>query len=176
MWEFYLAGSEAAFRWQDLMVFQIQLTKRNDTLPLTRGYMEKCEKALAMHEIAHQPAAAGGREAEARRRKVGDAQVDAFMTIGRACSAPPVRARRRSPTPSPRKTASDLDVFHFDRIGVPAVETMIAELRLSGRMAARQDLRLDVQAGAAPAAPGTTSCSRARCGLRSCRRPSRPPA
>ena len=27
MWEFYLAGSEAAFRWQDLMVFQIQLTR-----------------------------------------------------------------------------------------------------------------------------------------------------
>ena len=25
MWEFYLAGSEAAFRWQDMMVFQIQL-------------------------------------------------------------------------------------------------------------------------------------------------------
>ena len=57
MWEFYLAGSEAAFRWQDMMVFQIQLTRRNDTLPLTRGYMEKCEKALAMHEIAHGKAA-----------------------------------------------------------------------------------------------------------------------
>ena len=25
MWEFYLASSEAAFRWQDLMVFQLQL-------------------------------------------------------------------------------------------------------------------------------------------------------
>ena len=39
MWEFYLAASEAAFRWQDLMVFQIQLAKRNDTLPLTRDYI-----------------------------------------------------------------------------------------------------------------------------------------
>jgi cyclopropane-fatty-acyl-phospholipid synthase len=53
MWEFYLSGSEAAFRWQDLMVFQIQLTKKNDVLPLTRGYIEKTEKALSMHEIAH---------------------------------------------------------------------------------------------------------------------------
>src|SRR5262249_51902745 len=53
MWEFYLSGSEAAFRWQDLMVFQIQLTRRNATLRMTRGYMEKCEKALAMHEMAH---------------------------------------------------------------------------------------------------------------------------
>lgn len=56
MWEFYLSGSEAAFRWQDMMNFQIQLTRRNDTLPMTRGYMEKCEKALALHEIGHQPA------------------------------------------------------------------------------------------------------------------------
>ena len=47
MWEFYLAASEAAFRWQDLMVFQIQLTRRNDTLPLTRGYMEQAERKLA---------------------------------------------------------------------------------------------------------------------------------
>ena len=76
MWEFYLSGSEAAFRWQDMMVFQIQLTHRNDTLPLTRGYMEKCEKALAMHEMAHQPAAAEAprsRSAQAQGRR---AQVD----------------------------------------------------------------------------------------------------
>ncbi len=53
MWEFYLSGSEAAFRWQDMMVFQIQLTKRNDVLPVTRGYIEKTEKSLAMHEMAH---------------------------------------------------------------------------------------------------------------------------
>ena len=53
MWEFYLSGSEAAFRWQDLMVFQIQITKKNDVLPVTRGYIEKTEKSLAMHEMAH---------------------------------------------------------------------------------------------------------------------------
>ena len=48
MWEFYLAASEAAFRWQDLMVLQIQLAHRNDTLPLTRDYIGQCEKALAI--------------------------------------------------------------------------------------------------------------------------------
>ena len=53
MWEFYLAASEASFRFQDMVVFQIQLARRNDTLPLTRDYIGKCEKALAMHEIAH---------------------------------------------------------------------------------------------------------------------------
>ncbi len=47
MWEFYLAGSEAAFRWQDLMVFQIQVARRNDALPLTRDYMTDAERELA---------------------------------------------------------------------------------------------------------------------------------
>ncbi len=53
MWEFYLAGSEASFRWQDLMVFQIQLAKKTDAVPLTRDYIGKTEKSLAMHEAAH---------------------------------------------------------------------------------------------------------------------------
>jgi cyclopropane-fatty-acyl-phospholipid synthase len=39
MWEFYLAGSEMAFRNQGQMVFQIQLAKRVDTLPIVRDYM-----------------------------------------------------------------------------------------------------------------------------------------
>ncbi len=39
MWEFYLAGSEAAFRYQNLVVFQIQLAKRLDAIPLTRDYL-----------------------------------------------------------------------------------------------------------------------------------------
>lgn len=47
MWDFYLAGSEAAFRWQDLMVFQIQISLRNDVLPVTRDYISECEAALA---------------------------------------------------------------------------------------------------------------------------------
>ena len=58
MWEFYLAGSEAAFRWQDMMVMQIQLAKRNDTLPLTRGYIADNEKALAKLEASAGRAAA----------------------------------------------------------------------------------------------------------------------
>jgi cyclopropane-fatty-acyl-phospholipid synthase len=39
MWEFYLAGAEMGFRNQGLMVFQIQMAKRVDTLPLARDYM-----------------------------------------------------------------------------------------------------------------------------------------
>ena len=50
MWEFYLAASEAAFRYQNLMVFQIQLTKRQGALPLTRDYITQEEKRLAAIE------------------------------------------------------------------------------------------------------------------------------
>jgi cyclopropane-fatty-acyl-phospholipid synthase len=39
MWEFFLAAEIAAFRHQGLVVFQIQLAKRIDALPLTRDYM-----------------------------------------------------------------------------------------------------------------------------------------
>ena len=43
MWEFYLAGWEAAFRHTGLVVFQIQLRKRIDTVPLTRDYISDWE-------------------------------------------------------------------------------------------------------------------------------------
>lgn len=46
MWEVYLAGSETAFRYQDLMVFQLQLTKDQTALPLTRDYMFDAEREL----------------------------------------------------------------------------------------------------------------------------------
>jgi cyclopropane-fatty-acyl-phospholipid synthase len=40
MWQFYLAGGIAAFRHDGHVVFQIQLSRRRETLPVTRGYME----------------------------------------------------------------------------------------------------------------------------------------
>jgi cyclopropane-fatty-acyl-phospholipid synthase len=39
MWEYYLAGFEASFRYYGLAVFQIQLAKNISAVPLTRGYM-----------------------------------------------------------------------------------------------------------------------------------------
>jgi cyclopropane-fatty-acyl-phospholipid synthase len=41
MWEFYLAASEMAFREQGLMVFQIQLTRRQGLVPTTRDYIAR---------------------------------------------------------------------------------------------------------------------------------------
>jgi len=39
MWEFYLAACEGTFRWRDLLVFQLQLSRQLDTLPRTRDYL-----------------------------------------------------------------------------------------------------------------------------------------
>jgi cyclopropane-fatty-acyl-phospholipid synthase len=39
MWEFYLASSEWAFRYGGLMVFQAQLARRLDSVPVTRDYL-----------------------------------------------------------------------------------------------------------------------------------------
>ena len=45
MWEFYLAGSEVAFRQQGHMNFQMQLARRVDTVPLTRDYITEWERS-----------------------------------------------------------------------------------------------------------------------------------
>lgn len=50
MWECYLAMSESAFRFQDAVVFQIQLARRNDTVPMTRDYIAEREAALKRAE------------------------------------------------------------------------------------------------------------------------------
>ena len=52
MWEFYLAGSECAFRYQNLVVFQIQLTRKVETLPIVRDYMVGQEMAMVGRERA----------------------------------------------------------------------------------------------------------------------------
>ncbi|MGA8692023.1 MAG: class I SAM-dependent methyltransferase [Methyloceanibacter sp.] len=50
MWEFYLAGSETGFRYQNLMVFQLQLTKQQKVLPLTRDYIGDAEHELRLRD------------------------------------------------------------------------------------------------------------------------------
>jgi cyclopropane-fatty-acyl-phospholipid synthase len=52
MWEFYLAASEMAFRKQALMVFQLQLTKKQGIVPMTRDYIARSEERLRQIERA----------------------------------------------------------------------------------------------------------------------------
>jgi cyclopropane-fatty-acyl-phospholipid synthase len=55
MWEFYLAASEMSFRKQNLMNFQIQITKRQDVVPMTRDYINREEAKLRGIERGKRP-------------------------------------------------------------------------------------------------------------------------
>jgi cyclopropane-fatty-acyl-phospholipid synthase len=55
MWEFYLAASEMAFRKQNLMNFQVQLTRRQRVIPMTRDYITDSEAQLRARELARRP-------------------------------------------------------------------------------------------------------------------------
>jgi cyclopropane-fatty-acyl-phospholipid synthase len=56
MWEFYLAICEVGFRHQNLMVFQLQLTRDQNALPLTRDYMYETERELRQRDSQYAPA------------------------------------------------------------------------------------------------------------------------
>ena len=55
MWEFYLACSEMSFRKQNMMNFQIQLTKRQGVVPMTRDYIGREEAKLRGVEKGQRP-------------------------------------------------------------------------------------------------------------------------
>ena len=55
MWEFYLAASEMAFLQQGMMVFQIQLAKRQGVVPMTRDYIMREEMRLRGIEGGSRP-------------------------------------------------------------------------------------------------------------------------
>ena len=46
MWEFYLIGCEVAFRNMGQMVFQMQISRHQEAVPLTRDYMVDFERAM----------------------------------------------------------------------------------------------------------------------------------
>ena len=55
MWEFYLAASEMTFREQNMMVMQLQLTKRQGVVPITRDYIAREEARLRAAEGGSRP-------------------------------------------------------------------------------------------------------------------------
>jgi cyclopropane-fatty-acyl-phospholipid synthase len=67
MWEMYLVGSEVAFRRGGCMVFQMQLAKAVDSVPMTRDYMldwEREHSAAFDRSPGYQPAGSSGIAAE----------------------------------------------------------------------------------------------------------------
>jgi cyclopropane-fatty-acyl-phospholipid synthase len=55
MWQFYLAASEMSFRKQNFMNMQIQLTRRQGVVPMTRDYIAREEARLHGVERSERP-------------------------------------------------------------------------------------------------------------------------
>ncbi|HLH12792.1 MAG TPA: cyclopropane-fatty-acyl-phospholipid synthase family protein [Methylovirgula sp.] len=52
MWEYYLSGAECGFRFLGQVVFQIQLAKKIETVPMTRDYIVRRETELRRRDTA----------------------------------------------------------------------------------------------------------------------------
>lgn len=50
MWEFYLAASECSFRYQGLVIHQIQIVRDQTALPIVRDYMQAAEDDLRQRD------------------------------------------------------------------------------------------------------------------------------
>ncbi len=59
MWEYYLAASEMSFRHMDSVVFQIQMAKRRDTVPMSRDYIRERAARLTGEPVAPLRTASG---------------------------------------------------------------------------------------------------------------------
>jgi cyclopropane-fatty-acyl-phospholipid synthase len=46
MWEYYLSGSEVSFRHMGTTLFQIQMVKNRESVPMRRGYIGEAEKQI----------------------------------------------------------------------------------------------------------------------------------
>jgi len=66
MWEYYLAVCEMMFRNGDLMVFQLQLTRKRDAVPLTRDYLYRPGESATPSTLANGANGACCCETEAR--------------------------------------------------------------------------------------------------------------
>ena len=55
MWEFYLAGSEMGFRWDELFILQIQIAKNQFAVPDNRNYIAENEAKLKEFEARRPP-------------------------------------------------------------------------------------------------------------------------
>jgi cyclopropane-fatty-acyl-phospholipid synthase len=50
MWEFYLAASQTGFEYDNLFIFQLQLARRQESVPVRRDYIADAEAKLAAGE------------------------------------------------------------------------------------------------------------------------------
>ena len=107
MWEFFLAASEAAFRFDRTLVFQVQMAKHENTVPITRDYIAKARRGIAQDR--KEPAAARA------RRTAGLKPDRQCRRCQRHWVLRPPRSRRqcragRSKPPPPRRPEAELAI------------------------------------------------------------------
>ncbi len=67
MWELYLLGCEATFRYLDITVFQLQITREVGALPITRDYIYEVERELARKDRATVTSIQSGKRSRRKR-------------------------------------------------------------------------------------------------------------
>ena len=70
MWEYYLSCCEAAFRYQDVAVFQVQCARNPEAVPVTRDYIAERMRSLRQHEAADAPRASRTEPVPLRKQRL----------------------------------------------------------------------------------------------------------
>jgi cyclopropane-fatty-acyl-phospholipid synthase len=71
MWEYYLAACEMMFRNGDLMVFQLQVARKRDAVPLTREYLYDTRREVAAAKAGESMRSSSGCGCSDNRRLPG---------------------------------------------------------------------------------------------------------
>ncbi len=108
MWEFYLLMCEAAFIHRTMVVFQIQIAKEIDTLPITRDYMY-ADAAAPMVSAAKQSSDQGADRSNTRKRASTTARSGASKPRGGARKAAGTKRSNRKSTAADRTAAKSRD-------------------------------------------------------------------
>ncbi|MGE0233691.1 MAG: class I SAM-dependent methyltransferase [Flavobacteriaceae bacterium] len=91
MWEFYLLGAESWFLNGPLMVFQIQLTKLRNAVPITRDYIAEAEGIVA--DSRKKPSAPAAKKSAAARAKPAGKTAAAKAAPAKRAAAKPARRK-----------------------------------------------------------------------------------
>jgi hypothetical protein len=109
MCEFWLAASEMSFRKQNMMNFQIQLTKRQGISPMTRGYIEREEQRPAQRERRHVADATISRRVVERPQRLSFSKHGDLPRMARA-SPPTIKASKEELSIGSFSTVTPADV------------------------------------------------------------------
>ncbi|SOD89024.1 cyclopropane-fatty-acyl-phospholipid synthase [Caenispirillum bisanense] len=93
MWEFYLVASEMAFRHESHMIFQVQLARHQEAVPLVRDYVTAFEATQPLRLAAAEDRAAAPARRTAARPKTAAGRGNGSRKPQPATAEAPARSR-----------------------------------------------------------------------------------